>query len=163
MLPWIAALVLLAASADATEADDLFDAATHGDAQKAERLLSKGADTERRMPDHGSTALIVAGYHGGVDVVTLLLAKGANIEATDINGCTSLIYASRNGHAKVVNLLVAKGADIEAKGNNGHTALIEDRGEFPWLCGSGQDATGTIASILRLYPQRCRHRGKRRR
>ena len=62
------------------------------------------------------------------DVINLLLDKGANIEAKEIDdpfiGDTALIRASYEGHAEMVRLLLEKGANIEATNKAGYTALI---------------------------------------
>ncbi|MGB8846112.1 MAG: ankyrin repeat domain-containing protein, partial [Terracidiphilus sp.] len=58
-----------------------------------------------------------------VESVTVLLEKGANIEARDNKGKTSLMWAAIRGRTAIVNVLLAKGASIDAKSNNGGTAL----------------------------------------
>jgi len=55
------------------------------------------------------------------EVVELLLAKGADLNARTNDGKTSLMSAS--GHRDVAEALLEKGADINAKDNNGETAL----------------------------------------
>ncbi len=51
-----------------------------------------------------------ASLRGNVDVVKLLLAKGADINAKTKGGQTALMAASSGGHQEVVNLLKAHGA-----------------------------------------------------
>jgi hypothetical protein len=67
--------------------------------------------------------LMGASYEGHVDVVEVLLAKGADINAKDKNGLTALDLASYEGRVNVVKLLLAKGADINAKDKGGLTVL----------------------------------------
>ncbi|CAM9701504.1 unnamed protein product [Chrysoparadoxa australica] len=69
-------------------------------------------------------ALNTAAVKGNKEDVATLLAKGAEIEATDDDGDTALMAAAYCGHKGVVDVLLAKGANIEAAGNNGWTALI---------------------------------------
>jgi serine/threonine-protein phosphatase 6 regulatory ankyrin repeat subunit B len=71
----------------------------------------------------GSRALVFAATHGHTEVVQLLLAKGANVNAKDETGYTALINASAYGHKEVVQLMLGKGADVNAKANNGTSAL----------------------------------------
>jgi ankyrin repeat protein len=44
--------------------------------------------------------------------VRLLIDKGADISATNVQGKTPLHIASRGGHEEVVRLLIDKGADV---------------------------------------------------
>lgn len=60
---------------------------------------------------------------GHIEVIKLLLEKGADIEAADSNGRTLLYRASLNGHDKVVKLLLEKGADMNTKDSDGWTPL----------------------------------------
>ena len=83
-----------------------------------------------------------ASTNGHIEVVKLLLERGAIIETKDKDGCTPLIYgicfncllklnfiffcfkASANGHIEVARLLVERGADIESKESFEKTPLI---------------------------------------
>jgi len=49
------------------------------------------------------------------DVVKLMVAKGADINAKDYNGTTPLHEAAWSGHKDVVELLVDNGANVSAK------------------------------------------------
>ena len=59
-----------------------------------------------------------------MNVVELLLSKGANISDKDNDGWSSIILASRWGHLSVVELLLSKGANISDKHNNGRSSII---------------------------------------
>jgi Raf kinase inhibitor-like YbhB/YbcL family protein len=72
--------------------------------------------------DAGTTPLIVASGGNCVDTVTLLLDRGAALDAKDSDGWTALIKASAAGHAEVVRLLLAKGADMSATDSTGRSA-----------------------------------------
>ena len=86
--------------------------------------------------DTGATTLHEAASGGYNDIVQLLLAKGAPIEATDTHNDTPLHLAAWNGHTSTVELLLSKGASIEAMNEfnntplhraawNGHTNTVE--------------------------------------
>jgi ankyrin repeat protein len=54
------------------------------------------------------TALSAAASSGHTEIVQLLLDKGANINAADLNGGTALYYADWNGHTEIVQLLLER-------------------------------------------------------
>ena len=69
------------------------------------------------------TPLIHAAENGHLEVVKLLLDKGANIDAQDNADSTALIEASIAGHKAVVKLLLEKGTKVDIKTKAGKTAL----------------------------------------
>ncbi|MCJ1242239.1 hypothetical protein MMC14_010246 [Varicellaria rhodocarpa] len=72
--------------------------------------------------------LLIARSQGTLDdrvnIIQLMLAKDAKLNAKKNDGKTALICAVQQGWDPVVQLLLDKGADIEAKDNNGKTALL---------------------------------------
>jgi ankyrin repeat protein len=62
-------------------------------------------------PGDGSP-LIVAAREGHLDVVRLLLDRGANPNVRSIGDGNALIMAAAEGHPDVVNLLLDRGANI---------------------------------------------------
>ena len=72
--------------------------------------------------DAGTTPLIVAAGGNCVEVVGLLLDRGADLNAKDSDGWTALIKASAGGHAEVVRVLLAKGADMSPTDSAGRSA-----------------------------------------
>jgi hypothetical protein len=110
-----------AALAPTPEAAAYLDAVRKGDLAAIEKALASGVavDTPFR---YNRTALSFAADRGSVDVVRLLLDKGANPEATDtFYNQTALAWASQPAqtrkpeHAEVVKLLLAKGAKGAAR------------------------------------------------
>ncbi|OAQ89061.1 ankyrin repeat domain-containing protein 52 [Purpureocillium lilacinum] len=71
----------------------------------------------------GRSALFVACANGNIDVVDILLEKGADITIASNSGWTPMDVASYSGHAEVVKLLLEKGADITIADNNGRTPV----------------------------------------
>lgn len=70
------------------------------------------------------TALMLAAKYGFLDITSLLLTKGADIDKKNKDGNTALMLASQEGYIEIVNLLIKKGADINIKNNDGNTGFM---------------------------------------
>ena len=68
-------------------------------------------------------ALHGAAENGHAETVSVLLERGANINAKNKDGQTALHGAAKNGHAETVSVLLDRGADIEAEDKDGKTPL----------------------------------------
>lgn len=69
--------------------------------------------------------LIEAGAEGRVEILRLILERGADLESTNRFGGTALIPAAEEGHPEAVALLIAAGVDVDHVNNLGWTALLE--------------------------------------
>lgn len=99
----------------------LFFAASRGHLATAKLLLDNGADANK---DVRSKPLEQAAIMGGdLDIVKLLLDKGAKVDSKYVNGVTPLWLAVSHGHKAVVELLLKKGANIESKNYSGQAPL----------------------------------------
>lgn len=95
-------------------------------------LLKLGVDVNSTMKDSSKTEqwmasrtpLMWASNHGDIQMVSLLLDRGADVSVSDSIGYTALMLAAANGNLKLIKLLVQAGADISAKEKNmGQTAI----------------------------------------
>ena len=89
-------------------------------------LLGYGADVNG-VGQYGLTALHYAVRSGKVDLIRLLLERGAGVKALDDEGLTPLLHLTR-ARAKhdplaVLELMVAHGADVNARDERGQTLL----------------------------------------
>lgn len=114
----VTALVMTpAAQAPApTKAEQLQDAARKGDAATVKRLLDEGLDVNTKFR-YGTTAIFFACDAGQIDVVKVLLDKGADLTIKDtFYGMTPLALAvepprkKTPAHNEIAKLLIAKGA-----------------------------------------------------
>ena len=144
---------LIEQGADVNGKDDeygntpLFYAAHKGKKDVAEFLIAKGADVNAktnmyRTPLHvaakdtivvvdglGNTARDdIATIDGKKDIIKLLIAKGADVNAKTNTGWTPLHYAAEWGKKDVAELLIANGADPGIADNKGETPRM--RAEF---------------------------------
>jgi len=129
----------IAASIDARHASDqarieaapLIAAAKAGDTKAVRDLLATGAAVDVRSPilngfDDFHTPLLLAARENHGDVVSLLLAAGADPNAVEPTfGAVPLHKATYNGHPEITRLLAeAKGIDLDFAGSsNGYSPL----------------------------------------
>jgi ankyrin repeat protein len=87
-----------------------------------EALLAKGA----KVNQPGWTALHYAAAAGDDEIVRLLLARGARVDAVSpasSGGYTPMMMAAREGHDATALVLIAHGADRMRKNAEGLTAV----------------------------------------
>ncbi|XP_042165753.1 ankyrin repeat and KH domain-containing protein 1-like isoform X5 [Oncorhynchus tshawytscha] len=77
--------------------------------------LYPSVDIDAHTESNHDTALTLACAGGHEELVSVLVARGANIEHRDKKGFTPLILAATAGHVGVVEILLDKGGDIEAQ------------------------------------------------
>ena len=76
---------------------------------------TRGADPNLR-PEGRETALMTAAWTGNLEVVALLLARGALVNATEAERSqTALMWAAAERHPHIARLLLEHGADVHAR------------------------------------------------
>ena len=91
-------------------------------------LLDHGAKVEAASAtglDRSITALHRAAFFDAVDVLDLLVARGAVIDARHENGPTPLVYAASNGSLRAAAALIKHGADVSVKFSQRQTPISE--------------------------------------
>jgi ankyrin repeat protein len=84
--------------------------AQSGDLTKARLLLDHGAELDVVEDEYRSTPLGLAARWGRRPLVELLLARGANPNASGAPWSTPLAWARNKGHAEIERMLLAAGA-----------------------------------------------------
>jgi ankyrin repeat protein len=112
----LAAVLALAQAPPLTKAEQLQDAARKGDAATVKRLLDEGVDVNTKFR-YNATALFYACDHGHLEVVKVLLDRGADMSLKDtFYGFTPLALATgpaqkkKPEHAEIAKLLIQKGS-----------------------------------------------------
>ncbi|KAJ7997313.1 hypothetical protein DPEC_G00227670 [Dallia pectoralis] len=77
--------------------------------------LYPSVDIDAHTESNHDTALTLACAGGHEELVSVLIARRANVEHRDKKGFTPLILAATAGHVGVVEILLDKGGDIEAQ------------------------------------------------
>jgi len=127
----------------------LFHAARDGRAEDVRDLLRSGASTSEvnlQDDESGNTCLGVAARYGHVEIVTDLLAAGADPELRNKVGSTPILAASKHDHLEVAAALLAAGASPNACNRDGQTPLIAAAtyghgAMVQLLCSQGADRT----------------------
>ena len=73
---------------------------------------------------NGSTALMSAIRGNRMDVITMLLNWGANIDEVDNAGMTALMWASKYNRIDIAELLCDRGASLQITENDGRTTAL---------------------------------------
>ena len=107
----LAALAALMAPGVPDRGEELRDAALAGDVAKVRALLDAGVPVDSPAPRHGQTALILAASKGRLDVVKLLVERGADVNARErFFGQTPVKDALRSEAVPVALYLLQHGA-----------------------------------------------------
>jgi len=142
----------------------LMYACDHGNYDLASRMISIGAkdDIVNMVCDKGDTALSWAIEADRVDICSLLLSAGANLELRNCNGNTSLMCAVKYKNPTICKVLLEAGASPDARTNMGHfpinvavdnkqldicRMLIARGSRFP----VGRERVKTVAPLMRKF------------
>ncbi|MBU3215122.1 ankyrin repeat domain-containing protein [Clostridium estertheticum] len=93
-----------------------------------ELLIDNGANINAHNSDLLETPLhkLCARIKPHIDVITMLLKKGAKVNEINISGKTPVFYCSFNYSVELLNLLVEYGADINIRDKYKNTLLHDD-------------------------------------
>lgn len=123
--------------APAGRAEAFAAAARRGDAAAVTKLLDEGVDVNTKYR-YGATALSYAADHGRLEVVRILIGRGADVNVKDsFYGATPLTWAAspaqtrKPEHAEIVRLLLKAGAT----GINGALISAASEPDVPMLKG----------------------------
>ena len=113
---------------DATQKSAIVYAAGHGFTPVVRVLLDQGVDVNAKYGNDLTALMWAAGYSAeagvkdAVEVMTLLIDRGARLDDQDNRGRTALMIAAELNHAAAADLLLARGADKSLKDKQGKTA-----------------------------------------
>ncbi|KAK8647505.1 hypothetical protein V6N13_121240 [Hibiscus sabdariffa] len=75
-------------------------------------------DEEGWGPIHSAASI------GNLEIMEILLSKGANVNVKNDGGRTALHYAASKGWLKIAELLISHGAEVDATDRTGQTPLM---------------------------------------
>jgi ankyrin repeat protein len=88
------------------------EAVVQGDVDKVEQLLTTISDINYFSNDSKTTLLATAALGSNIDMVQLLLSRGAQIVTNGTRGNNALENAAGGGHEQVMRLLLENGANV---------------------------------------------------
>jgi uncharacterized protein len=126
-------------------ATPLYRAVRAIDLAAVQLLADRGADPSQAIKD-GSTPLMAAAGLGAprggdeevteagdrndpIDVMKVLIAKGANVNAANDAGMTPLHYAAQRGSDRIIEFLASQGARFDLKNKQGRSPSELARGK----------------------------------
>lgn len=137
ILRFIFAIVLGGAITTAPAAEPIHDAATSGEVETVQQLLSEGTPVDQfdTTDSHGrqATALYKATMAGRTEVVEILLDAGADPTLRSSNSQSvlhPLQVAAKFGRAEILQMFLDRGADPNAPGKEStalHVALVSNK------------------------------------
>jgi integrin-linked kinase len=103
--------------------DDIFTHVREGKAFEVRVWLDDTENDLNQGDDHRFSLLHWAAREGRTNIVEMLIARGARINATNMGDDTALHLAASHGHRDIVNLLLHNKANINAVNEHGNTPL----------------------------------------
>jgi ankyrin repeat protein len=103
-------------------------------------LLLKDADVNQAEKERGFTPLHSASSKGNIEIINMLLDKGALLHDVTKIGITALHLAAYYGHVEAVETLLERGASVNQSENEGFTALH---------LASRKEHIGVMSALLR--------------
>ena len=97
-------------------------AAGRGDLEKVKEMLDKGADPNTAYLRH--IALHEAADNNRIEIVSLLIDRGAQLDLISPSGHTALHEAVASGHVEIVRLLIDRGSKMDVISERDSTPLM---------------------------------------
>lgn len=126
-LGWILLVFALAISGG-LQAATIHETIDTGDSAATAAMLDADPKLLTELLPNGRTPLHTAAYGGKLNIVQLLIARGADVNSATPTGSTPLHGAALYGHEAVVRLLVEKGAKVDVANRAGYTPLTNSAG-----------------------------------
>nr|XP_015195615.1 PREDICTED: death-associated protein kinase 1 [Lepisosteus oculatus]XP_015195616.1 PREDICTED: death-associated protein kinase 1 [Lepisosteus oculatus]XP_015195617.1 PREDICTED: death-associated protein kinase 1 [Lepisosteus oculatus]XP_015195618.1 PREDICTED: death-associated protein kinase 1 [Lepisosteus oculatus] len=89
-----------------------------------QHLLGSLTSYDINQPNkHGTPPLLIAAACGNIQILDLLMKKGAEIQAQDKCGANAIYYAARNSHVETLKFLNERKCPLDVQDKSGETAL----------------------------------------
>ncbi|XP_041956857.1 death-associated protein kinase 1 [Alosa sapidissima] len=89
-----------------------------------QHLLGSLTSYDINQPNkHGTPPLLIAAGCGNIQIIDVLMRKGAEIQVHDKSGANAIYYAARHGHIETLKFLHEKRCPLDTQDKSGETAL----------------------------------------
>ena len=122
-------------------------AVIEGDLETIRQHIKAGSDLNKIEPSAGSSPLITAATFGKIDIATVLIEAGADVNFKNDEGSTPLHTAAFFCRPDIVEALLKNGADKSIKSNAGSTALDAVSGPFETVKGIYEYFAATLGPL----------------
>lgn len=122
-LTLVAALAIGCGGSPRLYRDAMQVAMEHDDAAGTKRYLEEHPEFAKEKDANGVGPLWTPAKRGNLEIVKLLVERGADVNDRNKSGWTPLMLAASEGHEPVVSYLLSKGADPKAVDQKGTSAL----------------------------------------
>ena len=124
--------------------------------EQIRQIINVGVDVDDTSGIFIKTPLSIAVRNSNIDLILLLLNRGADVNVVDNFGATQLAYSAMFNNPRVVNVLISHGADVDAADNIGcaplHMAVLFGRKNIvDILIRHGADVNSTTYESTPLY------------
>ena len=145
---------LIARGGDSASAVALIKGVIDGDKAAIGFLIDNGANMNaaatvgRAGYSAGDTALLVAAQGDKNEIVSLLLARGADpnlVPPAEGGMNTALMWAAFHCNGDMARTLIARGASLSATNRNGHTALQSAQSRVPIMAACEPDVLAMLS------------------
>jgi ankyrin repeat protein len=138
-------------SGEVVQSTALCEAVVHGHLEAVRLLLDGGADPSSAGSD-GTTPLMAAAGGGQLEVLQLLLGRGAAVDAVEPgSGCTAFHSACYHNQPDCVEALARVGCDVGIKDNDGFTG--REMAEGRCHAAVVERLRAVVAEQLRVAPE----------
>ncbi len=139
---------------DLLQDGDIFDAIEDNDINRVKQLIAQGVDVNAAHEVHGNTLLIISILQNNIDIIELLINKGADVNIENRHGETPLLLAVYEEDIDIVELLIDTGAGINIKDDAGDTPLSlavgnNDKYIIRLLLNAGAEVTQKVIEYVR--------------
>lgn len=105
-----------------SKAQSIFDHVRNGNLEAVKQTLKQSPDSVNAINEAGNSVLVIASYKGQVEIVKLLLKKGADPNLSSAEGSPILAAVFKSDLA-IAKLLLKKKVSLTAVGRDGNSAL----------------------------------------
>ncbi|KAM9463317.1 LOW QUALITY PROTEIN: death-associated protein kinase 1 [Salvelinus alpinus] len=89
-----------------------------------QHLLTSLTSYDLNQPNkNGTPPLLIAAGCGNIQIIDVLMGKGAEIQVHDKSGANAIYYAGRHGHVETLRFLHEKTCPLDVQDKSGETAL----------------------------------------